>query len=103
MAIDYELTSLQTKKTQQNCNLQKNTYPITAKYYTHPWGNTHQEPTLVARSHLQHGLLDGPRVIVLDKFIVPLSLLCNITVGSGKTENSDHTTIIPIRDFGTIL
>ena len=85
MAIDYGLTSLQTKKAQQNCNLQKNTYPITAKYYTHRWGNTHREPTLVARSHLQHGLLDEPRAIVLGKFIVPLH--CNINVGTERRKD----------------
>ena len=69
MAIDYELTSLQTKKTQQNSNLHQNSNAIIAKYYTHSWGHTHRDPKLVARSHLQHRLLDGPRLIVLDKFI----------------------------------
>ena len=48
MAIDYELTSLQTKKTQQNCNLQKNTYPITAEYLHTPPG-THLPTTGTGR------------------------------------------------------
>ena len=34
MAIDYELTSIQTKKTQQNSNLHQNSNAIIAQYFT---------------------------------------------------------------------
>ena len=70
MAIDYELTSIHTKKAKQNCNLQKNTYPITAHavLYT-PMGHTHRDPRLHGRnesSSARIAMQDGPRVIVLD-------------------------------------